>query len=145
MQETAIRDVQSLCEVRNYVERRGLSPGFPRKERPRAAHNSLFAWEPFSSSHHPPDPPKRLLHAFSGRFSSVVARTARGHKARDAATAGPDYVKLLHRIIPATSANTGTFRSLRRATSHDFKLHITRILVTSKTVLSNGDNRIVFY
>jgi len=117
--------LRSLCEVRSYVERRGLSPGFPRKKRPRAAHNSLCAWEPLSSSHHPRDPPKRLLHAFSGRFSSVVARTARGEETRDVATARPNYAKLFHGIIPAKSTNTGTFGSLRGAASHNSELHIT--------------------
>jgi len=117
--------MRALCEVRSYVERRGLSPGFPRKKRPRAAHNSLCAWEPLSSSHHPRDPPKRLLHAFSGRFSSVVARTARGEETRDVATARPNYAKLFHGIIPAKSTNTGTFGSLRGAASHNSELHIT--------------------
>jgi hypothetical protein len=88
MQETATRFVRSLCEVRNYVEQRGLSPGFPQKRRIHAAHNFLLAWEPRSSSHHPPNRPKRLFHAFSGRFS-VVAHNARGDKTRHVATASP--------------------------------------------------------
>jgi len=106
---TAERHVRSLCEVRDYVEQKGLFCRFSEEKAVHAAHNSLLAWEPRSSSHHPPSPPKRLLHyPFSGCFSSVVARTAPGDKSRDVATSRPNYVKLFHGIMPAKFTDTGT-------------------------------------